>query len=176
MHRHAALALTLSLLGTPLAAQRLDAHAFAQPVSLAPPASDYGRAGHQDNDQPAGTGSMLFTGFMGGALGFFGGGAIGYALKSCHNEEWFCGMEEAAVGAMVGEILLLPYGVHVNSRHSPYALKLLASIGIAAAGIALGEATGGVSVIAAVPVQLVTTIAIEHAARTRAPHNPENAR
>ena len=176
MHRHAALALTLSLLGPPLAAQRLEAHAFAQPLSPAAAASDFGHAGYQDDDQPAGTGSMLFTGFMGGALGFFGGGAIGYAMKSCTDDEWFCGMGEAAIGATIGEILLLPYGVHLNSRQSPYGLKLLASIGIATAGIALGEATGGASVIAAIPLQLAAAIAIEHAGRDKARRSQENAR
>jgi hypothetical protein len=177
MHRLAAITLSLSLLSAPLPAQQLETHAFKPTPELR---FDPGpvRAlvtGAQDTDLP-GAGAMVFTGTMSGALGLLAGGMLGYAMKSCTDDEWFCGMAESALGATIGEIILLPYGVHLNSRHSSYGSKFLASLGVAAAGIALAPATEGASLVAVIPLQLIAAISVEHSGREKARRSQESAR
>ncbi|MEW5931380.1 MAG: hypothetical protein AB1941_28265, partial [Gemmatimonadota bacterium] len=100
---------------------------------------------------------------LGGAAGFLAGLA---ANRSCEGDE-AC-LLPALAGAVVGETLGLPLGVHVaEGRRGSYALGALASVGVAAAGLGLMSLVGdsgppaqGIAVM--VPVaQLLASIAVE---------------
>ena len=110
---------------------------------------------------------MTAGGLIGGAVGFAGGALIGATLGGgnaiCGDDA--CGLEEAAYGAIVGQSVLLPLGVHIaNGRRGNYGYSLITSMVIGAAGIAAVHATNDGAPFIAVPVlQLVSSILIERA-------------
>lgn len=110
---------------------------------------------------------MVLAGVTGGTIGVFGGGLIGSAVGGgnaiCGDDA--CGLEEAVYGAILGESVTLPLGVHLaNRRRGNYGLSLLASVGIGALGILAVEASNDGWPLLAVPAgQLVTSILIERA-------------
>jgi|GEM_PF-4981727 len=84
----------------------------------------------------AATGWLVLGGAAGAGAGIVGGALAGMAY-SCMDE---CGYRAPLWGAIVGEIVLLPLGVHVaNGRKGSYGLELLASAGLGAGGVLLGQ-------------------------------------
>lgn len=147
---------------TALPAQRMDPSAFAAtpsvgmtPRTFAIPLS----AG----DSVARVGAMAFSGIMAGALGAFVGGMAGYSMRSCSADEWFCGMGEMFAGGLIGEVLLLPYGVHMNGKRTTLGAKARVSAIIAGVGVAAAIPTQGVTLLVVPPAQVIALIAMEQA-------------
>ena len=149
----------LALLAVPLRAQRpapaLPHYRATLPVPTA----------RSTSRGEAGIPAMAIAGVIGGTVGVFGGGLIGSAVGGgnaiCGDDA--CGLEEAVYGAILGESVLLPLGVHLaNGRRGNYGLSLLASVGIGALGILAVDASNDGIPLLVVPVaQLITSIAIE---------------
>ncbi len=154
--------LTLIATASPLTAQQQAAHweSWRAPSVFSNPAA--APAGHS-----ASTVGMVAAGLGGGTVGFFAGGLIGYELGGgsliCGDDS--CGLEEAAYGAIAGESVLLPLGVHLaNRRRGNYGLSLLASAALGGLGILAVNATNDGTPLIVVPVaQLVTSVLIERA-------------
>ena len=119
----------------------------------------------------ASTGLLVLGGVAGGALGLIGGAYTGYYIRraDCEDDEFLCGIDGVAIGALVGEALLLPLGVHlVNRERGPYLTQVLASGAITGAGLLAGYFTPDLQYVwaFAVPVaQLFTVIKMERAAQ-----------
>ncbi len=105
----------------------------------------------------------LAAGAVGAGLGFLGGLA---AYSACEGDE-VC-LLPALAGAIIGETLALPLGVHLaEGRRGSYPLGALASAGVAAAGLGAmalvgnsGPPAQGIAVM--IPVaQLAAAIAVE---------------
>lgn len=106
------------------------------------------------------TGGMVFGGLLLGAGGLVAGALLGNQLQRYPCED--C-IEGAFYGALVGESLAIPLGVHLGDRgHGNAGTALAASLGIGALGLGAAAATHEWSLLLAIPVaQLVTSIAIE---------------
>ena len=108
---------------------------------------------------------MILGGLLGGAVGFFGGGFAGALINDDEDsEDELEAVEGFAVGAVIGETLLLPLGVNIaNYRQGSYGLSLLAATAITAVGLAF--ATSGedeLEYLIPVPVlQLISSVIIE---------------
>ena len=67
--------------------------------------------------QPRDPVGAIVGGLLGAGLGLFGGTLLGYEAacggRNCYD---FDGFGEALVGALVGEVLLMPVGVHIGNR------------------------------------------------------------
>lgn len=122
-------------------------------------------AGVEPADGGHSTPRLVVGGLLGGGVGLGLGalvvGALGGGDTLCGDDP--CGFAEAIFGAIGGVVTLLPLGVHLaNGRRGNYGLSLLASAGIAAAGLALAGGGDHGEVLVAVPVlQLVSSILIE---------------
>lgn len=120
-------------------------------------------------------GGPIAGGALGGALGLVGGYAIGYALgggnrDSC-GDVFPCGAVPGVIGAMIGEIVLLPVGVHIfNDRRGHFAMDLFTSAGVGALGVLLaatvseGALSEGRALLVVPIIQLAATVAVERAA------------
>jgi hypothetical protein len=77
---------------------------------------------------------------VGGALGLFGGGALGVrSANGCTDE--FCALGPALLGAGLGESIGLAVGVHIGSRGRANPLETsLMNMGILAAGLLVAAA------------------------------------
>lgn len=122
--------------------------------------------------QTAPVGNMIFGGLAGGALGFFAFGFAGALIADSQAPDGSDGFEALGgfvIGAIVGESVMLPLGVHVaNKRRGDYGIELLASVGIAAIGVGLTGAIEDLAIVflPGIPIaQLATAIAIERKAR-----------
>jgi hypothetical protein len=83
--------------------------------------------------QKASVGQPVLGGLLGAAVGFFGGAFIGSSL---FGQRGYDAAGGAYVGAIVGEALVMPLGVHQgNRRRGKLWLDMLTSIGISAAGV-----------------------------------------
>lgn len=112
--------------------------------------------------------NLVAGGVAGGAVGFFAVGIAGALVVSALSDNQGDGYEALggfAIGALVGESLFLPLGVHLaNRRQGDYGLSLLVSTGIAALGLGLTGAMEdmGIVFLPAIPVaQLITSISLE---------------
>jgi hypothetical protein len=111
---------------------------------------------------------MTLGGLAGGAVGLVGGFYVGAALANDDDPEDLEALAGGAVGATIGEALLLPLGVHLaNGRRGSYAASALVSLGIVAGGILALQAVhydapGTPVILVAVPVsQIAASIGIE---------------
>lgn len=117
------------------------------------------------SDMRVATPWLVVGGVVGGGVGLGAGALIGGVLgggdKICGDDP--CGFQEAILGAIGGEVALLPLGVHLaNGRRGKYLPALAASAAIAGLGIALAGNGDHGEVMIAVPVlQLVSSILIE---------------
>lgn len=106
-------------------------------------------------------------GLAGGAVGLFGGGVLGYTLSGggriCGDDS--CGLLGGVYGAAMGEVVLLPLGVHLANRaRGNYGYSLLASAAVGAIGVGLAGATNSTELLLAVPIgQLISSVLIERA-------------
>jgi hypothetical protein len=78
-----------------------------------------------------------------------------------HNDD--CTFDKAAYGALLGESLLLPAGVHLaNSRRGHYGNSALASLGLTVLGTGVAASIDNGVPLLVVPIgQLAASIAIE---------------
>jgi hypothetical protein len=100
------------------------------------------------------TGSMVVTGMLFAAGGIMAGATAGAQMERCEPGQYFCGMGGAILGGMIGEIVMLPIGVHTSSDHAPLGRKVKASALIMLAGLAAAPVTGGASILLTPPAQL----------------------
>jgi hypothetical protein len=114
-------------------------------------------------------GGMVVAGVTAGAVGLFAGayagGALGGGNRICGDDP--CGLEGALWGAVLGESVVLPLGVHLaGGRRGNYGTELVTSVVIATGGVLLAYASGSGIPLLAVPIaQLASGIAIEARAR-----------
>ena len=149
----------------PLSALRAD-EAGPVPAPYVPALQESGRYGSDA--------TLALGGVAGGALGALGGAAAGFALETtltgCEGDE-FCGFGGILLGGAVGEMVMLPLGVHMANRsRGRYAPSLGMSFAVMLAGFTIasqaGEAAG--VVVAAIPItQLVAAIAVERGTAAR---------
>lgn len=122
----------------------------------------------QESRTPVDPVTLVFGGITGGALGLLGGGAAGYFLETavfqCQSAE-FCGFGGLLLGAAIGEVVLLPYGVHqANRSRGRYAPALATSVIIGVLGLAVASQSGEAAptVLFSIPAaQLLAAIAVE---------------
>jgi hypothetical protein len=147
----------------------------ADPPSLAyQPARRFVTAAVQ---APASTGRMVAFGLAGGAVGVLAGGLLGGVIgggsffggRDCPNEEWVCAIRGAFIGAVIGESLLLPLGVHLaDHRQGSWPLAALASSAIGGLGAVLAyeNQDSAVWIVSLTPIaQLASSIAIQGSTR-----------
>ena len=106
------------------------------------------------------TGGMVLGGLLLGAGGLFAGALLGDRMQSYPCED--C-IEGAFYGALVGESLAIPLGVHLGDRRQGQAgAALAASLGIGLLGLGAAAATDEWRLLLAIPVaQIASSIAIE---------------
>ena len=112
-------------------------------------------------------GGMILVGVALGAAGLFAGALAGDRFQSFPCED--C-IEGAFYGALAGESLAIPLGVHLaNHRRSSLTPALAASLGIGALGLGAAAVTDQWSILLAIPVfQVAASIGIErHTARVQ---------
>ena len=112
---------------------------------------------------------LVGAGILGGAIGFFGGGAIGAASCDWSTREASC-IAPTLVTAAIGESILLPLFVHLaNRRRGKLTSALLASVSITAASVGATVETGQPVILIPIPVlQLIGSVWIEERAHTAA--------
>lgn len=143
----------------PLAALRADPPA-APAARLAPAL--------QEQERPPSQAALALGGIAGGALGTLAGAAAGFALETsltrCHGSD-FCGVGGIVLGGAAGEVLGIPFGVHMmNGRRGRYAEGVAATlvVGLAGIGIASQMPEGGPVMGGAIPAaQLIAAVAVE---------------
>lgn len=122
----------------------------------------------QESRAPIDPVSLVFGGVTGGVLGLLGGGAAGYFLETtvfqCQSTE-FCGLGGLVLGAAIGEVVMLPYGVHqANRSRGRYAPALATSVIIGVLGLAVASQSGEAApaVLFSIPAaQLLAAVAVE---------------
>ncbi|MGH7512433.1 MAG: hypothetical protein ACREOQ_05845 [Gemmatimonadales bacterium] len=152
-------ALTLSR--APLAAQRIQPSPFARADLGSYSRTDAARlTGTRVPDEVADAGKMMGGGLLLGAGGLIGGALIGHQFEGSPCEDCILG---AFFGALVGESLAIPLGVHLgNGRRGDVGPALAASVGIAAAGLGAAALSRQWGVLLAIPVlQIAASIGIE---------------
>jgi hypothetical protein len=120
----------------------------------------------------------ILGGAVGGALGILGGGLIGLALYEEDSRDSFefaddlDGIVAVATGALIGEVLVLPLGVHLgNGRRGSYLHDLGISVLSGLGGLAVMAVTDGstAGVLVGVSLHLGCVVAQERVtARRRA--------
>lgn len=165
------IAVILAAAPTPLAAQRLPPNPFLRaqlglhPRPAAMPAAAGLGTGARSSD--GNVGGMILGGVALGAAGLFGGALVGDRFQRFPCED--C-IEGAFYGALAGESLAIPLGVHLaDRRRGNLAPAIAASLGIGALGLGAAALTDQWGILLAVPVfQVAASIGIErHTARAR---------
>lgn len=171
-----ALVIALTTLAAPLpaAAQRLASNPFPRtelastapvgqttpgPTTAAPTAAIAAGAPDTDGD----VAGMILGAVTLGTAGFFAGAMIGDRFPPCED----C-IEGAFYGALAGESLAIPTGVHLaNHSRGNLGSSMAASLGIGALGVGAATLTDNWSLLLAIPVfQIAASIGIErHTAR-----------
>ena len=104
------------------------------------------------------TAILVGGGIVGGAAGLVGGYLA--TPEAWRGSEY--APTGAIIGAVLGEALLLPLGVHLaNEGRGDYRRSALISVGIAGAGLLLAVPTLGISLLAVPPIQLFQSIQAE---------------
>ena len=88
--------------------------------------------------QPAPVSNLILGGLIGGAVGFFAGGYAGAILNDSDNgdPDELDALTGFVVGAIIGETVTLPLGVHLaNKRRGNFGQSLLASAAATAVGL-----------------------------------------
>lgn len=118
--------------------------------------------------------AMLLGGVAGGAVGLIAGAYGGVAVERAGVRAGLWRMSNEYVpaglvwGALLGESLLLPLGVHAGGGgRGSYWRSAATSIGVMGAGLLLAIPTSGVSLLFVPPVQLGTSIHIEQRSAAR---------
>ena len=127
--------------------------AVASPVAM--PSARSGRS----------NGSMVTTGTIFAIAGLFGGAYTGVAIECGNDGRAHCGGGGALLGALAGEVMMLPMGIHHVSNASSYPDKLKLSWAVMLGGMILAPVTAGLSLLAIPPVQLAMIVRAENRAR-----------
>jgi hypothetical protein len=110
---------------------------------------------------------MILGGFIGGALGAFGGAMVGKAIEDCDVPPGTeCGIAGMVVGGLVGESIGVPIGVNyaANGRNTLHR-SIPTSLGLMVGGLVL-SAAGYYTFIPGTPVlQMYTSISLERRGR-----------
>ena len=171
--RFAFAALILAAAPCPLAGQRLTPNPFPRAeldLGTNPPSARSAAAANLGTATPSSggnVGGMILGGVALGAAGLFGGALIGDRFQRFPCED--C-IEGAFYGALAGESLAIPLGVHLaDHRRGNLAPALVASLGIGALGLGAAVVTDQWGILLAIPVlQVAASIGIErHTARVR---------
>ena len=109
---------------------------------------------------------MVVTGALFAAGGIMAGAVVGAEMASCGGDDW-CDLGGAVLGALVGEVVMLPIGVHMSGDQATYGSKLRGSAAMMLGGLILAAPTGGLSLLFIPPAQLWYTIALEQRAARR---------
>ncbi|MEW5927141.1 MAG: hypothetical protein AB1941_06645 [Gemmatimonadota bacterium] len=153
---------------SPASAQRAapPLSALRVPVTALAPAA-YQPALPQSGPRTDGAG-MAFAGLAGGAAGLLGGALLGYVVETgltgCAGEEW-CGFRGVLLGGVVGEVTMLPLGVHLANRGrgsygSGVAATALVGVGALLVAAGMGDAVPATALL--VPAaQLAAAVAVE---------------
>lgn len=160
----------------PLSALRVDAPGAVPIVYVPAPALQEG--GRHVSDA-----TLSLGGVAGGALGFLGGGLLGYGVETelagCEGDEW-CGFVGTLFGALIGEMVMLPLGVHVANRsRGSYAPSLGMSLGVGVGGLLLAGVAGEAAtlLVPAIPAaQILAAIAVERRTAARKQREIDRAR
>jgi hypothetical protein len=160
----------IATLGEPLSAQFIDSARTAlqvptaiagvsqvQPLTVTPPGAR----------TTASTKSMVLGGFIGGALGAFGGAMVGKAIANCEvpaPED--CALAGMVVGGLVGESIGVPIGVNfVANGRNTLQRSIPVSLGLMVGGLVL-SAAGYYTFIPGTPaLQMYTSISIERSGK-----------
>lgn len=163
--RAALLLVLLAIPGAPASAQRIPPTPFARAgLDVGSEMGGYrgtpSAAGARVPAEALDAGKMIFGGILLGAGGLIGGALIGQHLERSPCEDCILG---AFVGALAGESLAIPLGVHLANRgRGDVGPALAASIGIAAAGLGAAVLSREGGVLLAIPVlHIAASIAIE---------------
>ncbi len=110
----------------------------------------------------------IIGGILAGAIGFFGGAALGLAIEQgvgCDNTNEMCGLGGLILGAAIGEVLFMPVGIHLgNKRGGNFFLDTLSSIAVGAAGLgasALSKGSIGPFLVVTPIIQIGITTIVE---------------
>jgi hypothetical protein len=90
-----------------------------------------------------GVGWPIVGGLLAGTAGFFAGALVAGSIveDSCDNEDLSCLLSGIAYGAVAGEVVTAPVGMHLgNRRRGNLPLGLAASAGFGAVGLASAAA------------------------------------
>jgi hypothetical protein len=151
----------VALSATPLAAQRIRPSPFPTvDIGLARRVDRLPTTGARVPSEAVDAGKMILGGVLLGAGGLIGGGLIGQHLEGSPCEDCIIG---PFFGALAGESLAIPLGVHLgNGRRGDVGPALAASLGIGAAGLGAALLSEKAAVLLAIPVlQIAASIAIE---------------
>ena len=136
--------------------------------SLLPPLAPSRMVQQSAASEPRTEVPMALGGVVGGAIGLFGGGLVGYELggggRVCGDDS--CGFLGMFLGAAVGEVIMLPLGVHVgNGKRGSYGAAFAASTAVAVGGLLiLGQADVGEAAVILPIGQIVAAMLAEKAA------------
>lgn len=106
-------------------------------------------------------GEMTGLGAAFAAGGLFAGAVLGARVACGDTPDDWCDLGGALIGATVGEVVMLPLGVHLASGRTSYGRKLLVSSGVMLGGLVLAPVTAGASLLAVPPVQLLVISRME---------------
>jgi hypothetical protein len=151
----------LILSWAPLAAQRIQPSPFARADLGSYSRTSAARlTGTRVPDEVTDASKMMFGGILLGAGGLIGGALIGQHFEGSPCEDCILG---AFLGALAGESLAIPLGVHLaNGRRGDAGPALAASIGIGAVGLGAAALTEQWGILLAIPVlQIAASIGIE---------------
>ena len=153
------LVLAAVLLATPTAAQEIatarsgfQRNGIAHGVPAAP-------AMRVEGDTTVG--QMLATGTFAAFLGVVGGAFVGARMATCEADGWGCGIAEGAIGALVGSTVMVPLGVHLVSRHSPFLAKFGTSVAVLGVFAAFAWATNPLVILVTPLAQIIATVGVE---------------
>lgn len=108
---------------------------------------------------------MVVGGVLGAGIGLIGGG-VGGAYLDSRGPEW----RGAVIGSMVGTALLTPLGVHMGNRdRGNYPLAALVALAVTTAIFPLAGNNKSEVIGLGVPLQLLTSIAIERGTSRASP-------
>ena len=105
----------------------------------------------------------IWGGLLGATVGLFGGAFLGSAS---FGQRGYDAVGGAIVGAIIGEVLVMPLGVHYgNNRQGKFGLDLLSSAAVAGAGLLMmNTLSADESFLLLLPVlQIGATVAVERA-------------
>jgi hypothetical protein len=107
---------------------------------------------------------MVATGTMFAVAGLVAGAYVGAEMACAGDDDSWCDLGGGILGATAGEVLMLPLGIHIAGSRTSYGKKLAVSSAVMLGGVALAAVTGGLSLLAVPPMQLMTIVAMENRA------------